>query len=138
LKSYGYNADVAGLFELQLALKLGFTKIIFTGPGKSLEELKLAIAHKDKVIINVDNTDELDRIIGLSDKGVRVSIRVNPDSSVMKNWSKFGVDLKDLKGAIAKVKSSDKVKLVGLHFHSSWNDTPIRYCKNIKLIGEFL
>lgn len=139
LENLGYNADVAGLFELELALKLGFEKIIFTGPGKSVEELKLAIDNKDKLIINVDNKDELDRVIGLvKDSKVRVSIRINPDSSVMKNWSKLGVELKDLKETITKARNSDKVSLVGLHFHSSWNDTAERYCKNIKLIGEFL
>jgi len=136
LRLFGYNADVAGLFELQLALKLGFDKIIFTGPAKSLEELKLAIENKDRVIINIDNIDELDSVISLAEGKVRISIRVNPDSSVMKNWSKFGVGLNELKETIAKAK--DKVNLVGLHFHSSWNDTPKRYCKNIELIGEFL
>ncbi len=138
LKSYGYNADVAGLFELKLALKLGFEKIIFTGPGKSDEELLLAIENKDKVVINVDNKDELDRVINLVDDKVRISIRVNPDSSVMKNWSKFGIGLDELKEVIAKAKESYKVNLVGIHFHSSWNDTPERYCKNIKLIGDSL
>ncbi|MBW2975469.1 hypothetical protein KY366_07145, partial [Candidatus Woesearchaeota archaeon] len=139
VKSLGYNADVAGLFELELALKLGFEKIIFTGPGKSDEELRLAIGHKDRVIINVDNEDELERITGLVKEGkVRVSIRVNPNPGVMGNWSKFGVDLPNLKEAIRKARESHKVDLAGLHFHSSWNDTPHRYCQNIKLIGEFL
>lgn len=139
LRSFGYNADVAGLFELKLALKLGFKKIIFTGPGKSVEELRLAIENKDRVIINVDNTDEFDRVIGLIDDGkVRISIRVNPDSAVMRGWSKFGINLNNLKEAIDKANSSEKVDLIGLHFHSSWNDTPERYCKNIKLIGDFL
>jgi len=139
LKNLGFNADVAGIFELQLALKLGFERIIFTGPGKSVGELRLAIENRDKVVINVDNKDELDRVISLVDDGkVRVSVRVNPDSAVMKHWSKFGVDFNELKSVISKARGSDKVSLVGLHFHSSWNDTPSRYCKNIKLIGEFL
>lgn len=143
LKSLGYNADVAGLFELKLALRLGFRKIIFTGPGKRAEELKLAIKNKGKVIINIDNTDELDDIIGLLKKDksktkLRVSIRINPDSAVMKAWSKFGVDLKDLKKTMKKAKSNEKIRLAGLHFHSSWNETPKRYCKNIKLIGDYL
>ncbi len=139
LRDLGFNADVAGLFELQLALKLNFKRIIFTGPAKSTEELLLAIENRNRVVINVDNKDELDRVIGLVDDGrVRISVRVNPDSSVMKTWSKFGVDFDELKEVISRARTSSKVSLVGLHFHSSWNDTPERYCKNIKLIGEFL
>lgn len=141
LGSYGYYADVAGIFELQLALKLGFKKIIFTGPGKSLEELNLAIKNNDKVIVNIDNTDELDRIVRLirnKRKQVNISIRINPDSLIMKTWSKFGVDLMDLKKTILKVTQNKKLILVGLHFHSSWNETPERYCRNIKLIGNYL
>jgi len=138
IKSFGYNADVAGLFELELALKLGFQKIIFTGPGKSDGELELAIKNNKKVIINIDNIDELDRIIRLTDRKVNVSIRINPDSAVMKIWSKFGVDLKDLKKTIKKALANEKINLIGLHFHSSWNETPERYCKNIELIGKYL
>jgi len=139
LKLLGYNADVAGLFELKLALKLGFEKIIFTGPGKSDEELKLAIENRGRVIINIDNMDELDRVVELVEDGkVRVSIRINPDSAVMKNWSKFGVGLNDLKKTIDKARNEKNIELIGLHFHSSWNDTPGRYCENIKLIGNFL
>jgi len=139
LKNLGYNADVAGLFELKLALKLGFEKIIFTGPAKTDEELRLAIENRERVIINIDNIDELYRIIELVKDGkVRVSIRINPDSVVMKGWSKFGVDLNDLREIITKARENKKIDLIGLHFHSSWNDTPQRYCRNIRLIGEFL
>ncbi|MBW2989392.1 alanine racemase [Candidatus Woesearchaeota archaeon] len=137
--SLGYNADVAGLFELKLALKLGFEKIIFTGPGKSDEELALAIRNSEKVMINADNEDELDRIISMAGSSrISVSIRVNPDRDIMKNWSKFGVPLGSLKEAIKKAKESKSICLKGLHFHSSWNDSPERYCRSIKAIGEFL
>ena len=135
LKSYGYNADVASLFELQLALKIGFDKIIFTGPGKSDEELKLAINNRDKVIINIDNEDELDRIMAFNEKA-RVSIRVNFGPDAVDVWSKFGISLNDLKRIVLKAR--EKLELAGFHFHSSWNDTPERYCNNIKMLGEYL
>ncbi len=132
LKYAGYNADVGSLFELQLALKLGFEKIIFTSPGKSIEELKLAIANN--VIINIDSEDELERIekLGL---GVKVSLRINSGEDVMQRWSKFGIKLVNLKKVISGIKNSE---LIGLHFHCSWNSTPKRYCENIKLIGTYL
>ena len=87
LKEEGLKADVAGLFELQLALKLGFDKIIFTGPGKSAEELELSIQNSDKVIINLDNEDEFLRLKSLGPKKrVNVSIRINPDIKITKVW----------------------------------------------------
>lgn len=132
LKYAGYNADVGSLFELQLALKLGFEKIIFTSPGKSIEELKLAIANN--VIINIDNEDELERIEGLG-SAVKVSLRINSDEEVMQRWSKFGIKLENLKKVISGIKN---LELVGLHFHCSWNAAPKRYCENIKLIGTYL
>lgn len=143
LRLLGYGADVAGLFELKLALKVGFNKIIFTGPGKSIEELKLAIKNRDKVIINIDNEDELKNILNIIKNNkiknkLKISLRINTNDKIMQGWSKFGIKLKDLKKIINKIKNNNKIDLTGLHFHSSWNDSPDRYCKNIKLIGDFL
>jgi len=134
LKKEGFNADVASLFELKLALKLGFKKIIFSGPGKSVDELKLAI--KNDVIINIDNFDEFERLKSLGKK-CKVSVRVNTDNKITKTWSKFGVDISNLGKLIKEIKKS-KLKLVGLHFHCSWNVNSERYVKNIKIISPYL
>lgn len=139
LKEEGLNADVAGPFELQLALKLGFDKIIFTGPGKSIEELELSIQNSDKVIINLDNEDEFLRLRSLKPKKtVNVSIRLNPDTKITQSWSKFGIELKNLKGLIHQINKEPNINLIGLHFHCSWNQTPERYVKNISLVGGYL
>ncbi len=135
LKSTGFNADVGSLFELQLALKLNFNKIMFTSPGKSIEELRLAIKNKDKAVINIDNEDELEKIKKLTDDKLRVSIRLNSDDKITQRWSKFGIKLHNLKKAVKKLKN---LELIGFHFHCSWNETPKRYCKNIELIGSYL
>ncbi len=142
LKDEGFNADVGSLFELQLAIKLNFKNIIFTSPGKSIEELELAIANWDSVIVNVDNEDELDALIELAEKDraekrLKISIRVNPDSELMQRWSKFGIKLEHIKRIVEKIKNKN-LDLIGFHFHCSWNDTPERYCKNIKNIGIYL
>lgn len=143
LKNAGYNADVAGLFELKLALKLGFDKIIFTGPGKENEELELAIENNDKVILNIDNFDELERLIEILKKGkqnkkINVCIRLNPHDSVMEEWSKFGIGLDGLGKAIEKIKGHPQLKLRGFHFHCSWNCAPGKYVENIGIIGKYL
>jgi len=132
---------VAGLFELELALKMRFEKIIFSGPGKSEEELKLALRNKSRVIISVDNLDELERLRGLVKSAtgkVKICFRVNPSDEISEAWSKFGLNLGELKIAIDRIRQESHFIWVGLHFHSSWNSTPERYVKNIELIGRFL
>ncbi|MBU0627714.1 MAG: hypothetical protein KKC75_00870 [Nanoarchaeota archaeon] len=139
LKEDGFKADVAGLFELQLALKLGFDRIIFTGPGKSIEELQLSLENSDKVIINIDNKDEFLRLKSLNpSKKVNVSIRINPDTKVTQTWSKFGIELIGLKDFVDMIRKEKNINLIGLHFHCSWNETSERYVKNISLIGDYL
>ncbi len=143
LKKRGYHADVAGIFELKLALRLGFEKIIFTGPAKSDEELRLAIKNYKKVIINIDNEDELKRLGTLMKKTkfkekLNVSIRVNPDEKVTLEWSKFGIAINRLATVIKKINADKHLALKGIHFHCSWNKTPDRYENNIKLIGDYL
>ncbi|MFH1642107.1 MAG: hypothetical protein ABIC04_04355 [Nanoarchaeota archaeon] len=135
LKQEGFYADVAGIFELQLALKLGFEKIVFTSPGKSYEEIDLAA--KNGVIINIDNDEELEELIKLKKPGL-VSIRINPSNSVTKVWSKFGYSLDQLKDVWQVIKRNNYLKLMGLHFHCSWNLNPSRYVENIRLIGTYL
>ncbi len=133
----GYHADVAGIYELQLAIKLGFRKIVFTGPGKGHEELRLAIEHD--LVINVDNIDEIEKIISMRPKKpVKVGIRVNPSDTLTKAWSKFGVNMDELDKAINMVRASSSLQLKGLHFHCSWNQEPARYIEGIRALGKYI
>lgn len=143
MKNLGFNADVAGLFELELALKLGFEKIIFSSPGKDEEELKLAIENSDKVIISIDNIDELNRFMKLIKNNniknkIKISFRLTPIDDSEDRWSKFGLTFDDLRKCVDKIKNIDNISWIGLHFHTSWNKTPKRYVKNIKNIGNNL
>ncbi len=134
LKNKGFKIDVAGIFELQLALKLGFDKIIFTSPGMDRKEIKLAVLNCDKVILNVDSLDELILIYRTAsklDKIVCISLRVS--DSV---WSKFG--FKSLEPALNFIKQQNRLRLVGLHCHSSWNKTSENYVKNIHTLAQLI
>ena len=138
VKATGFQADAAGMFELELALRLAFDKILFSSPGKSEEELALALSYPDRVIVNIDNLDELGLLLGLSKKAkgsMRVCFRVNVDPKGV--WSKFGVSEKELMDGIASCQRSN-LRFTGLHFHCSWNKTPDRYLANIKKIGSLL
>jgi diaminopimelate decarboxylase len=143
LKGCGFNADVAGLFELKLALKLKFNKIIFTSPGKDEEEIRLSIENSSKVILNIDNLDELRKLMSyLEDNNIRkkvcISFRVNPDKNLSKNWSKYGIDLCELKKAVDTARKNPYLVFTGIHFHSSWNINPEMYVEKIRILGEYL
>ncbi len=142
LKDLGVNADVSSMFELQLALKLGFKRIIFTAPVKSDGELKFVLEHSDRVVLNVDNLDELERIVRLAGwrqpkKPLKVCFRLNPLGSGGA-WPKFGLSLDDFRIAAGVVMENKSLKWAGVHFHSSWNQTPDAHVENIRLISRFL
>lgn len=143
LKEEGFHADVAGGFELQLALKLGFDRILFSSPGKSDEELTLALAHRDRVVLLVDNFEELESLIRImntqpSGPSLRVGFRLNLSVHSGAAWSKFGITLDDLPRALRRVETFPNISFVGLHVHASWNKTPARYVEHLELICAFL
>lgn len=55
----GFGLDVSSARELKLALDSDVDQILFSGPGKSAADLELAIAHADRVIVNLDSFREL-------------------------------------------------------------------------------
>ncbi|HUL22605.1 MAG TPA: hypothetical protein VLZ10_14210 [Thermodesulfobacteriota bacterium] len=128
LRSLGAGADVASLGELQLATEIGYPaeKIEFTGPGKTIEELSLAI---DLGIssINVESNSEIKKITHLcraKEKPAKVGIRLNPranlSSSAMKmsGDTQFGITEDDLGEAFALIKNGTKLlHFKGLHMH---------------------
>lgn len=79
----GIGADVVSLGEIFQALNAGFAagKIIFSGVGKTREELEFAVAEEIEQI-NVESPQELERIAEIAKrlgKKARVGIRINPD-----------------------------------------------------------
>jgi diaminopimelate decarboxylase len=121
VKELGGLAEVVSEMEYELAKKIGYKndEIIYNGPvkGESLYE------HLDNGgVINIDNLDELSRIIVFAnnnlDKEYKVAFRVNLD--VGQGFiSRFGVDTTngDLEKAIRIVLNQTNLKLVGLHCH---------------------
>lgn len=143
LKGIGVYADVASLFELKLALRMGFGKIIFTSPAKTEEEIKLALKNYRSVILNIDSFDELRDILSIinsqnHENPLGVSLRVNTNNTTAKKWSKFGFKIDEIKTAAEMIKKSKRLVWKGLHFHSSWNSSPESYVQSIKIISEYL
>lgn len=129
IKNMNCGADVVSVGEIKRCLEAGFSMqdIIFSGVGKSVEELKWAI-QKDIYQINIESLSELNKIIVISEelkKNVSIGIRVNPEidaethksiSTALKD-SKFGLDFAASNRAIELIAKSNFVKLKALSFH---------------------
>jgi diaminopimelate decarboxylase len=125
----GFGLDVSSGVELSVALALNAGDIIFSGPGKTDEELTLAIANSDRVTLLLDSFGELSRLKVLVSKlcppqPVRVGIRLTTNPNGL--WRKFGIVPEQLLTFWNQVKEVPHIQFKGLQFHSSWNLTPDR------------
>jgi len=129
IKKFGLGADVVSVGELMKALKAGISskKIVFSGVGKTSEEIKYAI-NKDILLINTESQSEIfeiERIAKSLKKKVNIGIRLNPNTdaktlsqiSTGKKENKFGVDEKKFIDLVAYVKSSRNLGLKCLSVH---------------------
>ena len=118
----GAWAEVVSAFEFQKALSLGVngSNILFNGPEKSEEDLKLAIEHN--ACIHIDHFDELYLLIKVTrelDKKARVAIRINLDAGIYPIWDRFGFNYENGEAwnAINRIMLAEKLDLIGLHTH---------------------
>ncbi|MDC2986734.1 diaminopimelate decarboxylase [Candidatus Pelagibacter bacterium] len=153
LGKLGAGADVVSGGELLKALKAGIrpNKIVFSGVGKTEEELKIAI-NKKILLINCESESEAKLVNNLAKKlrkKVSIGFRLNPNVdakthkkiSTGKAENKFGLSIKNFKVFLKIVKTFKNVKLEALSVHIGsqiLNDTPFRKTLNvmIKLIKE--
>ena len=129
LKSLGSRADANSGGEVDVARRAGFlpTEIVFTGVGKTREELESAIA-SEVGTINAESPGELDRIAAVArgqGRVARVALRVNPDidarthaniSTGLKT-NKFGVPLEEALGIYRERRAIAGLRFVGVHIH---------------------
>ena len=125
----GAGADCVSIGEVRRAFLAGIPayKIIFSGVGKSDDEIREAI-EKDILYINVESEAELGRVELIAKElncVSRISIRVNPNIdpqthpyiSTGLHDNKFGVDLTSAKRMYIKANNSEHLDPVGIHFH---------------------
>lgn len=131
LGSLGAGADIVSGGEMARALAAGIpaSKIVFSGVGKSEEELRAAIS-KGIFQINVESEEELAQISALAvkmkvKKKVPVSIRVNPDVDAKthakittgKKENKFGVDIDRAPALYKKALKMPGIEALGVAVH---------------------
>jgi len=147
----GAGADVVSGGELLKALKASIRpdKIVFSGVGKTEEELKIAI-NKKILLINCESESEAKLINNLAKKlkrKVSIGFRLNPnvDAKTHKNIStgkaenKFGLSIKNFKVFLKTIKSFKNVKLDALSVHIGsqiLNDAPFR--KTLKVMSKLI
>ena len=125
----GSGADCVSIGEVRRAFLAGVPnyKIIFSGVGKSDDEIREAI-ERDILYINVESEAELGRVeLIAKELGVqcRISIRVNPNIdpkthpyiSTGLHDNKFGVEIDAAKRMYIRANNSEHLDPVGIHFH---------------------
>jgi diaminopimelate decarboxylase len=138
LKKIGSGADVVSAGELLKATKAGISskKIVFSGIGKTSEEIQLAIKKK-VLLINMESESEANLINKISKRmstTTSVGIRLNPNITGKTNKKistggkddKFGLSFNDFVSLCKKIDSMRNLKLEGLSVHIGSQITNIK------------
>ncbi len=154
-KDLGSGVDVVSGGEALLAQSIGFTpeQIIFSGVGKNVEELEMAIS-RQFFQINVESSEELQRIVQIAKqlkKKAFIGLRLNPNIDFESHpyiktgltGHKFGIAESELPLILDIIRShQNEIHLQGLSMHvgSQIFDLEPLYkaIKNIKNIFENL
>ena len=129
MRAQGTGADVNSGGEIEVALRAGFAPadLVFTGVGKSQDELRRAL-DLNLAAINAESPGEIERIAALAagrSQPARIAMRINPDIeagshphiSTGSKATKFGVSIADASEMIRGLAKHPGLKLVGLHAH---------------------
>jgi diaminopimelate decarboxylase len=129
LQSLGSRADANSGGEIKVAERAGFAPgdIVFTGVGKTRDELDYAIA-RGIGTINAESAGELDRIAAVAKtqgRVARVALRVNPDIDAQSHpnistglkTNKVGVALQDARSIYKARRDAASLQFVGVHIH---------------------
>lgn len=129
LARLGAGFDIVSRGELERVLAAGgkADKIVFSGVGKTREDMRRALevgAH----CFNIESTDELERLQGVAaEMGVRapISLRVNPDvdagthpyiSTGLKE-NKFGIAIADAEDVYIRAAQLPNLEVLGVDCH---------------------
>ena len=151
IKKFGLGADVVSMGELMIAIKAGVNpkKIVFSGVGKTFEEINYAI-NKKIFLINAESESEIkqiEKIAKLKKKKIQIGVRLNPNTdaktlsqiSTGKKENKFGVNSKTFIRIINNYKNSKNIELKCLSVHIGSQILDHKpYEKMLKSISEIL
>ncbi len=146
INKFNLGADVVSKGELTIALKAKIKpdKIVFSGVGKTLDELKFAI-NKKILLINTESENEIveiEKIARKNNRKVNIGIRFNPDTdaktlkniSTGKKENKFGLTKNKFLEILDKYKHSKFINIICLSVHIGSQITNHVPYKNMLLI----
>jgi diaminopimelate decarboxylase len=127
------HAEVSSVGELAMALEAGFAAegCLYTGPGKTDDELNIAITAGVRTF-SVESLTDLERVGRIADRlGVVIDclLRINSDSTtgaatsirMMGKPSQFGIDSETLHSQLPRLRTVRGTRLIGAHFFSLSN-----------------
>ena len=129
LAQLGAGADIVSEGELRRALEAGVPaeKIVFSGVGKTANEMRAALA-VGILQFNVESLSEIDLLAETASemgKTAQIALRVNPDIdagghekiSTGKAENKFGIAWEDAERGFAHARAMDGVSAIGIDIH---------------------
>ncbi len=147
----GLGADVVSIGELMKSLKSGIkpNKIVFSGVGKTSNEIEYAIKKKI-LLINAESKSEIleiERIAKKNNRKVDIGIRLNPNTdaktlskiSTGKKENKFGVNEKVFLDLVNYSKNSQNLELKCISVHIGSQILDINpYKKMLKVLEKII
>jgi diaminopimelate decarboxylase len=141
------GAEVASSGELVVVRAAGFAPedIVFAGPAKTDEELKMAV-DEGIFAVNVESLNEIDRLAAIAEregKKIGVGLRINPAAQLMGSQMRmggtvgqFGLDEADVPEAVKRTLAHpEHLILRGIHVYTATQvfdaDALIEHCRNI-------
>ncbi|MDB5619336.1 diaminopimelate decarboxylase [Tardiphaga sp.] len=129
LAKLGAGADVVSGGELKRALAAGIPpeKILFSGVGKTADELRAAL-RENILCLNVESEPELELLSAIATemgRTARISIRVNPDVdsgghakiTTGKSENKFGIPIANARAVYARAAALPGIQVTGVDMH---------------------
>lgn len=139
----GYGADCVSGNEIRAALQNGFLPghIMFSGVGKSDDEIRLALQQKIQSI-NVESRQEMEVIndlAGAMGLTADISLRIIPNVDARTHRyittgleeNKFGILPWEFDKVLDKLKKLENLRLIGLHFHIGSQITDLDIFKSL-------
>lgn len=140
----GAWAEVVSDFEYDKARALGIDgcNIIFNGPYKPKESLEKAVA--ERAVINIDHFGEIEDLESISrarNEKFGVGIRINCNTGIYPQWSRFGFNLESgqAMAAVRRILDGGLLHISGLHLHvGTFILAPQAYGKAAEKLVEFM
>ncbi len=151
IKKFGLGADVVSKGELMAAIKskINPKKIVFSGVGKTYEEIEFAVKKKI-LLINSESKSEIEIVSKIAKKlkiKVDIGIRLNPnvDAKTIKEIStgkisdKFGLTGQEVVSLISKYRKSNYLNIKCLSVHiGSQITSHIPFIKTLKEVQKII